>query len=260
MKNHVFHFLLFLLPYQYASAQDYVLTTRGDSLTGEVKPLLYGVEKKVQIVSPGKEKTTLSLFEIREFSSEGEVYHPVKGESGYVFMKLLKRGYLSLYAFQPEDQMRFDGLLLKKMDGDNMVVPNLGFKKYISQFLEDCPVVTKRVKDGEFNKKNLSELIDAYNDCVDNRTVNHVKAITERQEQTTKASVWDSLEEKVKGTDFSEKENALEMIAEIRQKIQRQEKIPNFLLEGLKKSLQQTGLSDELEKAIREEQNGATLK
>src|SRR5688572_6281830 len=119
MKNltiiHILLFLLLMLVHQCAGAQDYVLTTRGDSLTGEVKPLLYGPEKKVQLTASDNEKSTLSLFQIREFSSKGEIYHPVKGESGYVFMKLIQPGYLSLYAFQPENQVRFDGLLLKKL-------------------------------------------------------------------------------------------------------------------------------------------------
>src|SRR5690606_17178116 len=113
-----------------ANAQDYVLTARGDSLTGEVKPLLYGPEKRVQIISANKEKTTFSIFQVRAFSSDGEIYHPVKGEKGYEFMKLLQPGYLTLYACQVENQTRFDGLFLKKMDGEGMAVPNLGFKKY----------------------------------------------------------------------------------------------------------------------------------
>ena len=46
---HILLFLLLMLFFRVVSAQDYVLTTRGDSLTGEVKPLFYGSEKKVQI-------------------------------------------------------------------------------------------------------------------------------------------------------------------------------------------------------------------
>src|SRR5690348_13070906 len=135
MKNfaviHILLFLLFLLVYQLAGAQDYLLTSRGDSLTGEVRPLLYGPEKKVQVISADKDKTTYSIFQVREFSSEGEVYQPVKGETGYVFMKLIKPGYLSLYAYQLDNQTRFDGLFLRKMDGQSLSVPNLGFKKFM---------------------------------------------------------------------------------------------------------------------------------
>jgi ribosomal protein L14E/L6E/L27E len=256
MKNNiVFHILLFALMmvvYQCASAQDYILTARGDSVTGEVKPLLYGPNKKVELTSAEDEKTSYSIFEVRAFSHEGDIYHPIKGDQGYVFMKLIQPGYLSLYAYQPENQTRFDGLFLKKMDGENMVVPNLGFRKYMSRFLEDCPQVAEKVKTGELGKKNLTELIDAYNACIDRHTITHDEIIASRHEQAAKISAWDSLEEKILQKDFSERNNALEMIAEIRKKIQREEKIPNFLVEALKNSLKDTGLTAEVELAIEE--------
>lgn len=249
--------LLSLLSFTHgARAQDYVLTTRGDSLVGEVKPLVYGPQQKVQLVSPDKEKTTFSLFDVREYSQEGEIFRPLKGENGYVFMKLLHPGYLSLYAFQEPNQARFDGLMLRKMDGDQLVVPNLGFKKYVGQFLEDCPGVAGRIKDGELGKKNLTELIDAYNACIDSRTVNHEKIIAEQHEAEATVSAWDALEEKVRQQEFGEKSNALEMIAEIKKKIRVQEKIPNFLTQGLKESLEGTGLAADLDAAIRETESG----
>jgi hypothetical protein len=256
MKNfaviHILLFLLFLLVYQLAGAQDYLVTSHGDSLTGEVRPLLYGPEKKVQIVSADRDKTTYSLFQVREFSSEGEIYQPVKGEAGYVFMKLLKPGYLSLYAYQLDNQTRFDGLFLRKMDGQSLAVPNLGFKKFMSKFLDDCPVVAEKIKDGEFGKKELNDVVDAYNACIMGRTVDHTKILAQREVQTTKITAWDSLEKKIREREFSEKSNALDMIGEIRKKIQRQETIPNFLIEGLKNSLKETGLSTELDAALQQ--------
>lgn len=257
MKNyiviHILLFLLLMLVYQCASAQDYVLTSRGDSLTGEVKPLLYGPEKKVQIISSeDRKKNTFSIFQVREFSSEGEIYHPIKGETGYVFMKLIQPGYLSLYAYQMENQTRFDGLCMKKLDGNTLAVPNLGFKKYVGRFLEDCPAVVERIETGDLGKKNLTELVNAYNECVTNRTVDHTSVIAKQEVQTSQMDVWDSLDKKVRGVEFGEKNNALEMIAEIKKKIQRGEPIPNFLMEGLKNSLKDTGLSADLDHAIQQ--------
>lgn len=252
--NIVIHFLLFfllMLVFQLAEAQDYVLTARGDSLTGEVKPLFYGPEKRVQLAQ-SDEKQTFGLFEVREFSHNHDIYHPVKGESGYVFMKLLQPGYLTLYAYQPENQSRFDGLFLRKLDGDQLTVPNLGFKKYMSKFLEDCPEVSDRIKSGELGKKELTEIIEFYNSCIENRTTDHETIIAVRQEQNIKVSAWDALENQIRQKEFSEKENALEMVAEIRKKIQRRESIPNFLVEGLKQSLKETGLGEQLNTALAE--------
>ncbi|HEX8039579.1 MAG TPA: hypothetical protein VF490_10520 [Chryseosolibacter sp.] len=238
-----------------AAAQDYLLTNRGDSLAGEIRPLLYGPQKKVQVISPDKGKTTFSLFEVREYSLGGELFRPVKADNGYVFMKLLQPGYLSVYAFQQENQARFDGLFLKKMDGAQLVVPNLGFKKYVGQFLEDCPSVVQKIKDGELGKKNLMELVTLYNACVSERTIDHRQVIARIDDENQKVSLWDSLEEKVRARDFAEKTNALEMIGEIKNKIRQEEKIPNFLIEGLKNSLEGAGLSDELNAAIGETKN-----
>jgi hypothetical protein len=256
MKNftviHILLFILLMLVFQYVDAQDYVITTRGDSLTGEVRPLLYGPEKKVQIHSADKTKKSFSIFEVRAFSSKGDIYHPVKGENGYVFMKLLQPGYLSLYAFQVDNTSRFDGIFLQKIDGANMVLPNIGFKKYMSQFLEDCPGVVERVQSGELNKKNLKDLIVAYNGCIDDKTVDHGSIVARQEAQSKKISAWDELQAKVRAADFTEKNNALEMITEIRNKIKQQEKIPNFLIEGLKNSLRDTGLTPELEAALNE--------
>jgi ribosomal protein L14E/L6E/L27E len=252
MQNAILSALVFLLIPFGTTAQDYVLTTRGDSLTGEIKPLLYGLEKKVQLISADKNKTVLSLFEVREYSYEGDIFHPVKGETGYVFMKLIQPGYLSLYAFQPENQVRFDNLLLKKIDGGQTVVPNMGFKKFISKFLEDCPAVAQRIKEGELTRRNLTEVVEAYNHCITSRTINHQEIIAQRQEQKVLITTWDSLEKAIEDKDFPEKNNALEMISEIRKKLERQEKIPNFLVEGLKSSLQETGLSPQLDTALSE--------
>jgi hypothetical protein len=243
---------LFLLSSLQASAQDYLLTTRGDSLVGEVKPLLYGPQQKVQFVSDDREKTTFSLFDVREYSRDGEIFRPLKGENGYVFMKLVQPGYLSLYAFQQDNQARFDGLLMKKLDGDQLIVPNLGFKKYVSQFLEDCPGVVGRIKGGELSKRNLPAIVDAYNACVNSRTVDHRKVLAEHEQEKATISEWDSLERKVKEKEFSEKSNALEMIAEVKSKIRLHEKIPNFLIDALRHSLEEVGLASDLGAAIKE--------
>jgi hypothetical protein len=252
-KFSVLHILLFfaaVLACQRAEAQDYVLTAKGDSLTGEVKPLVFTADKKVQITTADKKRTTLSLFDVKAYSQGGEIFHPIKGETGYVFMKLIKPGYLSLYGYQLENQMRFDGLFLVKRDGDRLAVPNLGFKKYVAKFLSDCERISSKVKDGDLGKKDLLSIVDQYNACINGRTFDHKKQIVQQETQTAAINAWDSLEHAINSTDFPEKNNALEMVAEVKKKITQNEKIPNFLLEGLKNSLRETGLSEQLDQAI----------
>jgi hypothetical protein len=73
------------------------------------------------------------------------------------------------------------------------------------------------------------------------------------QQSTEKViSVWDILEGKVKAeADFEGKSNALDMISEIKSKVARSEKVPNFLVEGLKSTLTQDAFKADLENALK---------
>ena len=66
-------------------------------------------------------------------------------------------------------------------------------------------------------------------------------------------SAWDALESKVKSQpDFEGKSDALEMISEIKGKISASQKVPNFLVEGVKNNLNQEVFKTELENALKE--------
>lgn len=256
MKNfgiiHFILFLLLLLVYHCSSAQDFLVTTKGDTLFGTLK-VLYGPDKKVQVVQKGKSKTTFPMFQVSHFNQEGETFKPVKGPAGYAFMKLIKSGYLSLYFFQLENQTTYDGMFLVKKDGQSLEVPNLNFKKMLKGFMSDCPDIAVKIDQGEYPKKDLERLIDDYNACIENKSVSLQKATAATAEQTKKINSWDVLEEKVKAQpEFEGKTNALEMITEIKSKISKGEKVPNFLLEGLKSSLPQPELQEYLQNALAE--------
>ena len=260
MKNHCpIHarlIILLMLVNQFTSAQDYFVTSKGDTLFGEVKPLLFGPEKKVQVITEDSKKNTFTIFQTRAFNYKGDIYQPVRNEKGYVFMKLAKPGYLSLYSFQMENQVSYDGLYLLKKDGSGMEIPNLAFKKLMTRFLADCEAVTTRIDNGELNKRSIEQIVDEYNSCIDSRTIDHTKAIAQNEVAAKKTSAWEDLEDKVKNKpDFEGKNDAIEMIGDIINKIKRGEKVPNFLLEGLKNSLSAADLNTELQSALEELKN-----
>lgn len=260
MKNfsiiHILLFLLLMIVYRCAGAQDYVITIKGDTIYGEVKPISYGVERKVQVVGKDKKKISYPIDKTRGFFLNGNIYTPVRTGNGYVYMKLVKPGYLSLYAFQMENQTTYDGQYLVKKDGSGMEVPNLSFKKTIAKFLEDNEELSAKILRGELGKRDLDLIIDNYNTWIEGRTINHGKIISVTAEQKQKISSWDILETKLKSEpDFDGKSDALEMITEIKNKISKSEKIPNFLVEGLKSSMTQSTLKAELENALKEISN-----
>ena len=234
------------------SGQDFIVTIQGDTLVGDVKALTYGPEKKVQITEAGKKKVVYPFYKVKSFSLDNELFQPVKGPQGYTFMKLIKAGYLSLYAFQSNNQNLYDGQFLLKKDGDGIEVPNITFKKGMKRFLDDCPTVADKIDSDVLNKKDLLQIIDEYNTCITNAAAN-TRPVAESK-PVIPANVlnsWNALENKVKSqSDFAEKENALEMIGEIKSKISTSQKIPNFLIEGLKSSLNQNEFKAELDSAL----------
>lgn len=256
MKRHIFYIFFILstiFAYNTTLAQDFLVTSKGDTIKGEIKSLAYGVDKKVQVLEPGKKKAVYSLIQVKSFTLKGETFQPVKGPNGYTFMKLIKQGYLSLFSFQGENKATYDGTYLLKRDGSGIEVPNLTFKKGMKNFLEDCPAVAKKIENDELNKRDLNRIIDEYNACVEDRSTDHESIIAAKVEQTKKVNAWDLLEEKVKAqSDFEGKNNALEMIGEIKNKISSSQKVPNFLLESLKSTLTQDEFKTELENALKE--------
>ncbi len=258
MKNyiiiHILFLILFMLAYQCSRAQnDFLVTTRGDTVKGELKLMFYAAEKKVQVKNEDG-KNVYSILNTKSFTYGNEIYKPVKGPYGYAFMKLLKPGYLSLLTFQVDKSTSYDGRFLLKADGDGMEVPNLGFKKQMSKFLGDCDALKVKLDQDVYSKKDLETIVDEYNNCIAAKTTDVEKKISTEKEKGTKSTSWDTLTESInQHADFEGKATALEMTADIKSRIQRGEKVPNFIIDGLKSTLsQQPDLKEVLEKALAE--------
>jgi hypothetical protein len=212
----------------------------------------YGVSQSVQVTTGDKKKNTYPILQTKSFKYDNEIYHPVRDNLGYKYMKVLKEGYLSLYAYQPENQSNWDGRFLMKKDGDRLEVPNISFKKLMSRFLGDCPSVIAKLESGELSKPKINQIIDEYNLCIQERTQTTVQESVTTQKQDEISNPWNDLEIAIKnGNDFEGKSDALDMVADVKSKIKKNEKLPNFILEGLKNSLsQQPELKELLDKAI----------
>lgn len=260
MKNvtmiQVLLMIVCLVAYQVASGQeDFVVLTKGDTLKGKVKYLNYGIEEKVQITTSDNKKNIFSILQTLSFSMNNEVYNPVRTVQGYTFMKLLKSGYLSLYAYQLPDQIKWDGRYLLKKDGAGLDVPNINFKKNMSRYLSDCPTGAEKVETKELKKSNLDEIVDQYNACIESRTTYQSSQLEQIKDQSLKLNYWIQLETSLNALNsFEGKANVLEMITEIKGKIQRGEKVPNFLTNGLQEALknQDSSIKEILEKAMQQ--------
>jgi hypothetical protein len=189
---------------------------------------------------------------------DDESYHLIKMYDQYAFMKPVSLGYLSLYNFQIENQVSWDGLFLSKKDGSGIEVPNIGFKKRMTEFLSDCGDVSDKIGSGDLGRKELDTIIIKYNECIENRTESLENAPSPTETLTQEnTQPWNELESTVRKTEnLVGKETILEMIAEAKAKTTKGEKIPNFIVDGLKKSLEnQPQLTDLLNRALQESGN-----
>lgn len=263
MKNftiiHILLLVLMLLTYTCASgqsAEDYIVTNTMDTIYGKIKPLDYGLEPKIQLQTADKKKKVYSILDTKVFFYNGDSYYPMKNYDRYQFMKLISSGYLSLYAFQPENQNNYDGRFLQKMDGTFTEVPNLAFKKNMSKFLDDCGIIGERISSGEWSRNNLDEIISEYNKCIDNRTLVSQTEIAAKVENQEKSEPWKSLKDKINAADFEGKSTAMEIVTEIISKTSKGEKVPSFVIDGLKNTLSsQESLKEPLEAALKSLEN-----
>lgn len=254
MKNKTTQILILFLclaGYHLASAQtDYIVLINGDTLFGNVKYFNYSAGKKIQLINQEKKKTVYSILQVKSFQLDQEVYETIRTTQEYTIMKVIMSGYLSLYSFQLPNQMTWNGSYLHKKDGSGMEVPTIGFKKNLSRLLGDCPAIAERIQTGELTRSEIEQIVVEYNVCINEATKNHTTQPTTTDKDI---QVWETLEKEVTDLNFDGKTNALEMISEIKSKISKKEKVPNFLMEGLKEALKgQESVKSTLDKALLE--------
>jgi len=224
--------LVLMLPVVAIAQADYVVTTKADTLRGEIRLLTYDNIDRIQL-NVGKKKEMLTALQVLSVFHEGKVYKPVQYEKRIILMQLIKTGYLSLYAFRLPNQTTYDGRYLYRLDGKHLEVPNLAFKKMMAAYLESCPDISEKIKLGEVGKKELEQILDAYNTCM-------ASAKPTEAEPTPKPVINDlviaiqTLKQKLSGEDFSSKKDAIDLLTDLEQKAGRNETIPNYLVEGLK--------------------------
>lgn len=231
--------------------QDFLITAKGDTLKGQVKMLVNGYDKRVQVIQADKKKNTFSIVQVRGFMIDQEYFQPVKFGETYTFMKQLKDGYLSLFAYQLDKQLTYEGRYLLKKHGVGMEVPNLAFKKNMIKFLEDCPQVTNQIEQGQFKYHDLEAIIDAYNLCIDSRSKSLSNEIAKQSLNQALTSPWTELQEKVQASSLDNKSDLIDMIIDIKAKVSRGEKIPKFLTDALKSGLEtNTDLTETLNQVL----------
>jgi hypothetical protein len=234
-----------------SQSKDYVVSMKGDTLRGDVKLLTYERIDRVQVTSD-KKKSLFSALQVRSVYFKNDFYKSVQIESHIQFMKVLKEGYLSLLAFRMDDQPTYDGRYLLKKDGTGKELPNLGFRKNISGYLSDCPEVVKNMNDQKYGRSDINKLVDEYNLCINEKTNVVKKEEHVKQISTGKAELVDQLKTKVTALEnFQGKQDVLDLLSDISDKVLRQQTISNYQLETLTSLLKDKDqVKEEVERLI----------
>jgi hypothetical protein len=217
---------------------DYAITSKGDTLHGRVKILTYDVMDRVQ-VTVDKKKKIYTALEVKSVVADGITYHTIKYDKGYRYMKLIKSGFLSLYGFRMPNQSTYDGQFLFKKDGTGMEIPNLTFKKSMTNFMEGCDEVQDRIKSGDLGRRDIDQIIDRYNSCLQFKTEKKIEAIPQPTPvESEKMVAINSLISKVEtAADFTNKTDVLDLLKDLRSKVGRSEILPNYLTKDIKNYL-----------------------
>lgn len=218
-----------------ASQTDYLISTRGDTLRGQINFQWFG--KIEQATVKGAKKETLPASQVRIIFRKGNTFKPVQHDGSIRFMQILSDGYLSLLGFQPDGTLNYDGRLLQKRDGSRIEVPTIGFKKQMANFLKDNEVLAKKIQDGELDRKDLDKIIADYNGSIIGQFPVPSDKPTDQPAEISKAKMLNELLEEVTISNLDTKQEALDIISDIDEKIKNKKTVPPYLINALKSNL-----------------------
>jgi hypothetical protein len=231
MKTILF-FLVAVATFQLQAQDDYVVTLKKDTLRGTVRILSYDLMDRVSVKTKGK-KTTLTGVEARLLFIDSVSYAPVQHDNSIRFMRIIRAGYLTLYGYRQQNQTNYDSRLLVKMNGEKLDLPNIGFKKILSDFLSDCNSTSQKIKNGEFERSKIEAIVDDYNTCVADQ--NKVAIFTAKPTPLIEAI--GALRIKVERSSIDSRKDVLDLIADLDGKAKNNQTIPPYLSNGLKSYL-----------------------
>jgi hypothetical protein len=227
--------LLFLVAFaalQLHAQDDYVVTMKQDTLRGTVRILSYDLMDRVSVKTKGN-KTNLTAVEARLLFIDSVSYAPVQHDNSIRFMRIIRPGYLTLYGYRVQNQANYDSRLLVKMNGEKLDLPNIGFKKILSDFLSDCSSTSQKIKAGDFERTKVEVVVDDYNTCVANQ--NKVAIVTATPTPLIEAI--GVLRIKVENSSIDSRKDVLDLIADLDDKAKNNQTIPPYLSNGLKNYL-----------------------
>ena len=135
--------------------------------------------------------------------------------------------------YRTDEAFEFNAQFLSKRGGDGIEVPNFMFKKSMSKYLDDCGPIIEALEAGQYRKKDIKDLVVAYNDCMAAKTEDRME---EYREKAILAKSTPLIDEFANVKTQSEKmgdEELTNMLDDVILKLKSAEPVPNYLRNAL---------------------------
>lgn len=214
-------------------AQDKLILTTGDTLTGEIEVLLPDSRYEEIIFTRDGDRTRYRSHEFVSFNADSIDYRTIKFGDKYRIMQVESDDYLSLLKFRSDESYTFNSQFLYKRSGDGIEVPNFMFKKAMSKFLDDCIPVREAIAEGSYRRNDLNALVVAYNECMDRMTKNRLAEYREAQVVAENTPLIDEFKNLKKQAEQMGDEELTSMLNDVISRLEKAETVPNYLKNAL---------------------------
>jgi hypothetical protein len=215
-------------------AQDYLVTTKRDTLRGRLSISSFPTMDKV-VVAVDRKKAEFPGTSVHVLVLDSQVFKPVRTPDAYRLMKLSRDGMVSLYYARQSPGTPYNIPFVVKRSGEAMEVTSLRFKKRMATFLAECSSIKTKIEQDKLGKKDLEKIIDEYNLCLDQQT--RKTMVSSEDPRLVALNTMNSRFEK----DATITSDARDILKDIYGKVRENKSIPNYLIEGLRESLKDKG-------------------
>lgn len=253
MRHTVIGLFLLLIAFSTQAQEDWIVMLEGDTIFGKVDFMIKKpYEMDEVVVKVNKKKQRFSPLEVSRLSKKGEAYVPLKIYRKYQFAQVVSEGYLSWYKFINPESPRlseFSLSVLTKLDGSIVPLSNIGFMRYVSNYLDDCQPLEAKIENNEFKQKDLPEVIAFYNDWIEKNTSNIYNASPKPTKSTTAIDA--VISSASKNETLGKDEELLDMLSDVQSKLKDGKTIPAYLKAGILDKLKDDGeLAEQFKSAL----------
>ena len=179
-----FLFALLVLNFESASAQKggfhqgYIVTLDNDTIKGFVKNLNsfpYRILTNIKFKSSNKAKVwTYEPSQLKSYKIINDLYESRRLNSIPIFVRLVASGNVNLYEITTSGMYnnptggsymrKSTSHYLKRKDEDNLFkIAGPHFKERLCNYFNDAPSICQKIMNGEYRKKNVSQIVAEYN-------------------------------------------------------------------------------------------------